>query len=64
MDPTLAGILSELMINLAAAWITTVFIVPQFTPRPRWFKFIYWLLSNILFAIFSLIIAFELRKNL
>ncbi len=64
MNPTLAGILSELLINLAAAWITAVFIVPNITPRPRWFKFFYWLTGNLLFAIFSLIIAFELRKNL
>lgn len=54
-------IISDLFVNLAAGWLGAVFIVPVTSKRPIKVK-VGLLTTNLMFAIFSLIAAFELRK--
>ncbi len=61
MNPIWAGIISELLINLAAAWLAAIFIVPTFSPKPFRLTFIFWLTTSLLVAILSLVTAFQLR---
>lgn len=61
MDPSWFLILSDLFINLAAGWLGVVLIVPITSKKSRKIKLVV-LTTNMLFAIFSLVAAYELKK--
>lgn len=60
LDPVLLLILSDLFVNLSAAWFGAAFIVPISLRRKKVKLGV--LLLNILFAIISLIVAYILRR--
>ncbi len=55
------SVLSDLLINLAAGWLGAVVIIPAIAESPKRVNPLM-LTGNILFAIFALVIAFELRR--
>ena len=61
IEPGLLIVLSELFVNLAAGWFGAVFIVPNFSGLKLPFN-LFVLTMDILLGIFSLVVAFKLRK--
>ena len=61
VDPVWLLLSSDLFVNLAAGWLAAIFIVSPASKWPR--KVNLWVLTgNLLFATFSLVAAFKLRK--
>lgn len=63
IDPVWLTVFSELFVNLSAGWFGAAVIVPVVSEKPRSVN-LWLLIANTLSAIFSLVIAFKLRKLL
>ena len=61
MDPVLTSVISELLINLSAAWMGAAVIVPTAVKVPK--RRFFWLTLNLGLGILSLLTAFLLRKT-
>lgn len=61
MDPNLAGVISELLVNLSAGWFAAALIVPLQAKKPKSIGFRL-LTTNVGLGILALIIAFTIRK--
>lgn len=62
INPTLANILSDLLVNLAAGWIGTIFITPVASGKPVREKLLA-LTWHMFLAIVLLFMAYEITKN-
>ncbi len=60
LSPEWRRVLSSLFVNLSAAWIGLVFIVPQFRTDSNWF---FVLLMDLVYGIVCLLISVEFEKS-